>query len=98
VAFKVLPTGHEVMVSWALTIASGTTLKSGSTIVAVNSKFAYGDNKIIGGNNNGGGLTGNVYAPAYLTPAGNFQYAGPSYAGSGNSWWFGQGVYTLALG
>lgn len=98
VAFKVLPTGHEVMVSWALTIASGTTLKSGSTIVAVNTKFAYGDNKIIPGNNDGGGLTGNVYAPAYLTPAGNFQYAGPSYVGSGNSWWFGQGVYTLALG
>jgi len=98
VAFRVLPTGHEVMVSWTLTIAAGTTLKIGTTIVGVDTKFAFSDNKVIPGNNAGADLTGNVYAPAYLTPAGDFQYAGPTYEGSGNSWWFGQGVYTLALG
>jgi hypothetical protein len=98
VAFRVMPTGHEVMVSWALTIAAGTTLRTGATIVTVNTEFAYTDNKIIPGNNNGADLTGNVYAPAYLTPTAEFQYAGPSYEGSSSSYWFGQGVYTLSLG
>ena len=98
VAFRFLPTGNEVMVSWAFDIASDTTLKNGETIVTVNTKFAYSDNKIIPGNNVGADLTGNVYAPAYLTDAGAFQYAGPSYEGSGTSYWYGQGVYTLSLG
>jgi hypothetical protein len=98
VAFRFLPTGHEVMVSWALAIAAGTTLKNGEIIVTVGSRFAYTDNKIIPGNNAGGGLTGNVYAPAYLTDAAAFQYNGPSYESSGASWWYGQGVYTLSLG
>jgi hypothetical protein len=39
----------------------------------------------------------NVYAPAYLTRDAAFQYAGPSYQGSGASYWYGQGVYTLSL-
>jgi hypothetical protein len=86
------------MVSWAFTIAADTTLKNGETIVTVASRFAFTANKVIPGNNAGADLTGNVYAPAYLTPAGAFQYAGPSYEGSGDSWWFGQGVYTLSLG
>ncbi|HUN36583.1 MAG TPA: glycosyl hydrolase family 28-related protein [Trebonia sp.] len=99
VAFRFLPTGNEVMVSWALTIAAGTTVKSGEAIVTVNTEFAWGDNKIIPGNNAGGGLTGNVYAPAYLTPAGVFQYSGATYTStSSNSWWFGQGIYTKSLG
>jgi hypothetical protein len=98
VAFRFLPTGNEVMVSWAFDIAADTTLKNGETIVTVNTKFAYNDNKIIPGNNVGADLTGNVYAPAYLTDAGAFQYAGPSYEGSGASYWYGQGVYTLSLG
>jgi hypothetical protein len=98
VAFRLQPTGHEVMVSWAFTIAADTTLKNGETIITVASRFAYTANKVIPGNNAGADLTGDVYAPAYLTPAGAFQYAGPSYEGSGDSWWFGQGVYTLSLG
>jgi hypothetical protein len=99
VAFRLMPSGNEVMVSWAITIAAGTTVKSGAAIVTVNSKFAYGDNKIIPGNNTGGGLTGNVYAPAYLTSGAVFQYAGPSFESSTNTaWWFGQGIYTLSLG
>ena len=99
VSLRFLPTGNEVMVSWALTIAPGTVMKSGATMVTVSTTFAYGDNKIIPGNNSGGGLTGQVYAPAYLTPAGAFQYCGPSYTdSSSNSWWFGQGIYTRSLG
>jgi pectate lyase-like protein len=99
VSFRMLPTGNEVMVSWAMTIAAGTTVKSGESIVTVNSKFAWGDNKIVPGNNTGGGLTGNVYAPAYLTSGAVFQYAGPSFESSTNTaWWFGQGIYTLSLG
>jgi hypothetical protein len=98
VAFRALPTGNEVIVSWALTIAADTTMKNGDTIVTVNSRYAYTDNKVIPANIAGADLTGNVYAPAYLTPAAEFQYNGPSYEGSGDSWWFGQGVYTLSLG
>jgi len=98
VSFRFLPTGNEVMVSWAFDIASGTTLKAGETIVTVNTKFAFNDNKVIPGNNSGGGLTGNVYAPAYLTDAAAFQYAGPTYTSSGASYWYGQGIYTLSLG
>jgi hypothetical protein len=98
VSFRFLPTGNEVMVSWAFTIAEGTTVKSGETIVTASSKFAYGDNKIIPGNNTGGGLN-NAYAPAYVTPAGAFQYSGPTYTSSASaSWWFGQGIYTRSLG
>jgi hypothetical protein len=99
VAFRSLPTGNEVMVSWAFDIAEGTTLKTGEAIVTVNSRFAYNDNKIIPGNNVGAGLTGNVYAPAYLTDGASFQYAGPTYESSGGaSYWYGQGIYTLSLG
>ena len=98
VAFRFLPTGKEVMVSWAFDIAAGTTLHTGDAIVTVDSKFAYNDNKIIPGNNSGADLTGNVYAPAYLTSAAAFKYGGPSYAGSTASYWYGQGVYTLSLG
>jgi hypothetical protein len=98
VAFRFLPTGHEVMVSWAIAIASGTTLNSNTTIVTANSEFSYGDNKLIPGNNTGGGLSGNVYAPASMSPGGVFKYSGPSYTSSGTSWWYGQGVYTLSVG
>lgn len=98
VAFRFLPTGHEVMVSWALDIAAGTVMQDGTAIVTVDGKFAYADNKVIPGNNSGGGLTGNVYAPAYLTPGAVFKYCGPSYTSSGTSWWYGQGIYTLSLG
>jgi hypothetical protein len=99
VSFRFLPTGNEVMVSWAFAIASGTTLNSGTALATVASKFAYNDNKLVPGNNSGGGLTGNVYAPGYLTAAGIFKYAGPSYKSSGAaSYWYGQGVYTLSLG
>jgi hypothetical protein len=98
VSFRMLPTGREVMVSWAFDIASGTVLKAGETIATVNTQFAYNDNKVIGGNNSGGGLTGNVYAPAYITDTAEFQYAGPGYTVSGTSYWYGQGIYTLSLG
>jgi hypothetical protein len=99
VAFRVLPTGNEVMVSWAFDIAAGTTMKTAEAIVTVNSQFAYTDNKVIPGNNMGADLTGNVYAPAYLTSAAVFQYAGPSYESStAVSWWYGQGIYTRSLG
>jgi hypothetical protein len=98
VAFRFLPTGNEVMVSWAFAIASGTVLASNTTIVTAASKFAYNDNKIILGNNTGGGLSGNAYAPASVSPGGLFKYSGPSYTSSGTSWWYGQGVYTLSLG
>lgn len=100
VAFRLLPTGNEVMVSWAFDIASGTTLKSGTSIVAIDGKFCWNDNKVVPGNNSGGGLTGNVYAPAYVTAskAPSFQYAGPTYTSSGASYWYGQGAYTLSLG
>lgn len=100
-AFRFLPTGNEVMVSWAFDIAAGTTMTSGETIVTVNSKFAYSDTKIIGGNYLGGDLTGNVYAPAAVNTAAAFQYRGPSYDsydGSSTSYWYGQGIYTLSLG
>jgi hypothetical protein len=106
VAFRSLPTGNEVMVSWAFAIAADTALKAGETIVAIDSRFAWDDNKVIPGNNAGSDLTGNVYAPAYITSKGStadpltpyFQYAGPAYEGSGSSYWYGQGVYTLSLG
>jgi hypothetical protein len=98
VAFRFLPTGNEVMVSWAIAIASGTTLNANTTIATVATKFAYNDNKLVPGNNSGGGLTGNVYAPAYLTSTGAFKYSGPSYKSSGASYWYGQGIYTLSVG
>ncbi|HJP73566.1 MAG TPA: glycosyl hydrolase family 28-related protein [Pseudonocardiaceae bacterium] len=98
VSFRFLPTGNEVMVSWAFDIRAGTTLHNGDPIVTVSPKFAYNDNKIIPGNNAGADLTGNVYAPAYLTKDAVFKYCGPTYQGAGASWWYGQGIYTLSLG
>jgi pectate lyase-like protein len=98
VAFRMMPSGREVMVSWAFDIASGTVMSSSDPIVTVDGKFAYSDNKVIPGNNSGGGLSGNVYAPAYVTGGAVFKYCGPAYTSSGTSWWYGQGVYTLSLG
>jgi hypothetical protein len=98
VSFRYLPTGNEVMASWALTIAADVTLRTGNPIVTVDEFFAYSGDKFIPGNNSGADLSGNVYAPACLTSAGVFQYCGPSYEGSTASNWFGQGVYTLSAG
>jgi len=99
VSFRFLPTGNEVMVSWALAIASGTKLASNTTIVTAASLYSAGDNKLIPGNATGEGLSGNVYAPAEMSPGGIFKYLGPSYTSTGgSSWWFGQGVYTLSVG
>ena len=98
VSFRYLPTGNEVMVSWALAIAAGTTLKSGTVIVTVDPIYAYTDNKIFPGNNEGADLTGNAYAPAWLTSAAAFKYAGPSYEGTTASYWYGQAVYTRSAG
>jgi hypothetical protein len=67
-------------------------------LVTANSIFHYTDNKVLPGNISGGGLSGNQYAPAYVTAAGNFQYNGPAFTASGAAWWYGQAVYTLSLG
>jgi len=98
VSCRFLPTGNEVMVSWALTIASGTAVSRAQAIVTLGSRFHYTDNKVLPGNITGGGLNGNQYAPASVTPTGAFQYNGPALGGSGAAWWYGQGVYTLTLG
>jgi hypothetical protein len=99
VSFRFLPTGNEVMVSWGLAIASGTKVTSGSTIVTAASLYSAGGNKLIPANATGSGLTGNVYAPAEMSPGGAFKYLSPSYTSTGgSSWWFGQGVYTLSVG
>ena len=97
VSFRALPTANDVMVAWDFTIAGGTTLSNGGSIVTVNTEFAYGhNNKILSGNSAGGGLSGNVYAPANLNSSGAFAYFGPTYTSAGSS--YGQGVYTLDLG
>jgi hypothetical protein len=98
VSFRFLPTGNEVMVSWAFDIASGTAVKAGLTVATLATKFYYNDNKIVPGNISGGGLSGNQYAPAFVTAKGIFQYEGPSFTATSTAWWYGQGIYTLSLG
>ena len=83
-------------------LAMGATgLLAGGVAVAVTdaSLYSAGGNKLIPANATGSGLTGNVYAPAEMSPGGIFKYLGPSYTSTGgSSWWFGQGVYTLTVG
>jgi hypothetical protein len=99
VSFRFLPTGNEVMVSWALAIASGTKMASNTTVVTAASMYSANDNKLLPGNATGAGLSGNVYAAASMSPGGIFKYLGPAYTSTGgSSWWFGQGVYTLSVG
>jgi hypothetical protein len=98
VSFRFLPTGNEVMVSWALDIAGGTAVSSGLVVAAPAATFCYSDNKVVPGNVAGGGVTGHQYAPAVLTAGGNFQYEGPSLTASSTAWWYGQGIYTLTAG
>jgi Pectate lyase superfamily protein len=98
VSARFLPTGHEVMVSWALDIAGGTAVSPGQVVVTLASNLCYTDNKHLPGDLSGGGVTGHQYAPAVLTAAGNFQYEGPSFTASSTVWWYGQAVYTLSLG
>jgi pectate lyase-like protein len=99
VSFRFLPTGNEVMVSWALAIASGTKMASNTTIVTAASMYSANDNKLLPGNATGAGLSGNGYAAASMSPGGIFKYLGPAYTSTGgSSWWFGQGVYTLSVG
>jgi hypothetical protein len=99
VSFRFLPTGNEVIVSWALAIASGTKVASNTTIVTAASLYSANDNKLLPGNATGSGLSGNVYAPAEMSPGGIFKYLGPAYTSTGgSSWWFGQGVYSLSVG
>src|SRR5262249_10223952 len=98
VSCRFLPTGNEVMLSWAFNIASGTAVGTRLTVATLANRFHYTDNKILPGNLNGGGVTGNQYAPAFVTPTGIFQYNGPAFTASGAAWWYGQGAYTLSLG
>jgi len=98
VSARFLPTGNEVMVSWALDIAGGTTVSPGQVVVTLASNLCYTDNKHLPGDLSGGGSTSHQYAPAVLTAAGNFQYEGPSFTASSTVWWYGQAVYTLSLG
>jgi hypothetical protein len=98
VSCRFLPTGNEVMLSWAFDIATKTAVSSALVVATLPSRFHYTDNKILPGNITGGGLTGNQYAPASVTPAGTFQYNGPPFTASGTAWWYGQGIYTLSLG
>jgi hypothetical protein len=99
VSFRFLPTGNEVIVSWALAIASGTKVASNTTIVTAASLYSANDNKLLPGNATGSGLSGTVYAPAEMSPGGVFKYLGPAYTSTGgSSWWFGQGVYSLNVG
>jgi hypothetical protein len=98
ISFRFLPTGNEVMVSWALDITGGTAVSSGLVVATPVAAFHYSDNKVVPGNLAGGGVTGHQYAPAVLTAAGNFQYEGPSFTASSTAWWYGQGIYTLTVG
>ena len=98
VAFRILPTGQEVMVTWALSIASGTVLTNGQSILTANPKFAYSDTKVVPGNLAGGGLSTDTYAPAYLSSGAVFQYHGPTHTATAAAKWYGQGIYTLSLG
>jgi hypothetical protein len=98
VSCRFLPTGNEVMISWALDIASGTVVGKDTAVVTLGSRFHYTDNKVLPGNIGGGGLTANQYAPASVTPTGTFQYNGPPFTASGTAWWYGQAIYTLSLG
>jgi hypothetical protein len=98
VSCRFLPTGNEVMVSWAFDIASKSVVTSNLTVATLASMFHYTDNKILAGNIAGGALSGNQYAPASVTATGIFQYNGPAFTASGPAWWYGQGIYTLSLG
>ena len=66
--------------------------------MTLGSRFHYTDNKILPGNIAGSGLSGDQYAPGYVTGSGVFQYNGPALSGSSTAWWYGQGIYTLSLG
>jgi Pectate lyase superfamily protein len=98
VSARLMPTGHEVMLSWSFVIAAGTRVSNGLVIATLGSRFLYTDNKVLSGNVNGGGLAGSQYAPAFVAPTGEFQYHGPSFTASSTAWWYGQGIYTLSLG
>jgi hypothetical protein len=71
-------------------------IKAGGGLLAGGGAIAI--NKILPGNIAGGGVSGNQYAPAYVTSSGVFQYSGPALSGAGTAWWYGQGIYTLSLG
>jgi hypothetical protein len=97
VSLRFLPTGNEVMVSWAFDVAPGTAVHSGMVVATVASGFQYSDNKVLSGNIAGATFTGNQYAPGSVTPAGTFQYNGPAFNSTSTGWWYGQGIYTLSV-
>lgn len=98
VSCRKLPTGNEVMLSWALEIATGIVVTSGLSIMTLPVGFYYTANKVLPGNVSGGPLSGNQYAPAYVSDAGSLEYKGPDFTSTGGeSWWYGQGVYTLSV-
>jgi hypothetical protein len=97
VSCRFLPTGNEVMLSWAFDIAAKTAVTNGETIVTLPSGYHYTDNKVLPGNISGA-VAGNQYAPAYVTATGAFQYNGAAFNSTSTGWWYGQGIYTLSLG
>ena len=98
VSCRKLPTGNEVMLSWALEIATGTVVTSGLSLMTLPTGFYYSANKVLPGNISGGPLSGNQYAPAYVSATGALEYKGPDFTSTGGeSWWYGQGIYTLSV-
>jgi hypothetical protein len=98
VSCRIMPSGNEVMVTWAIAIAAKTPVTGGTTVATLASKFAYPhDNKVVAANLSGGGLSVDTHAPAYIAPDGAFVYRGPSFTPSSNAYWYGQGIYTLSL-
>jgi len=95
VDYRMLPTGDQVMISWALVIASGTAISTNETLFTLPASWYYSDSKILPAAINGGGLTGYQFAPAVIRSDGTFRYGGPAATASGTAWWYGQGIYTL---
>ena len=98
VSLRFLPTGNEVIISWAFDIAPGTDVHNGLAVATLANGFCYSDNKVLPGNIAGASFTGNEYAPGSVTPAGTFEYSGPAFNSTGVGWWYGQGIYTLSVG
>lgn len=95
VAWRKLDDGDLVFLKWALTIASGSAMVSGTTVATIAAPgFFPSDNTDIPGTLSGG-ETGP--APGHLTSGGIFKYQGPAFTPSAATFWYGQGVFSNSI-
>lgn len=97
ISYKINGQG-DVIIDFALTIATTTVVADGQTIATLPAGFYYPtDNKTLNLNINGGGLTGNNDCAIQVRSGGTIVFEGTGFTASGSAFLYGQATYSTLV-